>query len=250
MSMKKVRWLSLLVVVGLSLIGVATAAPLPLPTADTFMNINDATGVTHGTEATLWVSKSGDINGNCVDTRTTYLKFSLVTVAPGQALLPTSQLVLTRSGAVGSSYTVGLYETTNVWSESSDRTGFPPVGNLIGSAVAFPTSNGATVTFTGQALATYVQAANVAPDDAVSFAVRLVSTGPCASGVQSLVLYSQDQSNALLAPSLSLFPTAVTLSTFHATDPAVNWPLIAGLGALAAVVIGGLAVSRRRAARG
>jgi hypothetical protein len=40
------------------------------------------------------------------------------------------------------------------------------------------------------------------------------------------------------------------MSTFRSADPAVNWPLITGLGALAAVVIGGLAVSRKRAARG
>jgi hypothetical protein len=45
-------------------------------------------------------------------------------------------------------------------------------------------------------------------------------------------------------------PLAVTMSTFRAADLAVNWPLIGGLGALAAVVIGGLAMSRRRAARG
>jgi hypothetical protein len=245
--MKKVRWLSLLVVIGLSMIGVATAAPLPLPAADTFKNINDAAGVTHGSDATLWITKSGDINNNCVDTRTTYLKFSLTTVAPGTVLAPTSQLVLTRSGAVGSSYTVGLYETTNAWTESSDNTGFPPVGNLIGSAVALPASNGATATFTGQALATYVQNANVAPDDAVSFAVRLVSAGSCPTGAQSLVLYSQDQANAALAPTLSLFPNAVTLSTFRPADPAVNWPLIVGLAVLAVAVVGGCVVTRRRA---
>ena len=47
--------------------------------------------------------------------------------------------------------------------------------------------------------------------------------------------------------TVSSTPTAVTMSTFRAADPAVNWPLIVGLGALATVLIGGLAVSRRRA---
>lgn len=42
-------------------------------------------------------------------------------------------------------------------------------------------------------------------------------------------------------------PLAVNMSTFRSADSAVNWPLIAGLGALAAAVIGGLAVARRRA---
>jgi len=43
-------------------------------------------------------------------------------------------------------------------------------------------------------------------------------------------------------------PTAVTLSTLRAAGPTVNWPLIVGLGVLVLVVIGGLAVFRRRAA--
>jgi len=51
------------------------------------------------------------------------------------------------------------------------------------------------------------------------------------------------------SPALTVeSPTAVTMSTFRSADPAFNWPLIAGLGALAAVVIGGLAVTRKRAA--
>jgi hypothetical protein len=45
-------------------------------------------------------------------------------------------------------------------------------------------------------------------------------------------------------------PTAVTLSGFTTGHATPGWPLIVGLGALAAVVAGGLAVSRRRAARG
>lgn len=44
-------------------------------------------------------------------------------------------------------------------------------------------------------------------------------------------------------------PTAVTMSTFRAADPAVNWPLIVGAGVLALAVLGGLAVTRRRAVR-
>ncbi len=63
-------------------------------------------------------------------------------------------------------------------------------------------------------------------------------------------LRSKDQTDGP-KPQLNLtteVSTAVTMSTFRSADPAVNWPLIAGLGVLAAVVIGGLAVTRKRAA--
>jgi hypothetical protein len=45
-------------------------------------------------------------------------------------------------------------------------------------------------------------------------------------------------------------PTVVSLSDFTTSRATPGWPLIVGLGALAAVVVGGMAVSRRRAARG
>ena len=41
--------------------------------------------------------------------------------------------------------------------------------------------------------------------------------------------------------------TAVTMSTFQAADPAVNWPLITGLGALVALAAGGVLFYRKRA---
>ena len=49
-------------------------------------------------------------------------------------------------------------------------------------------------------------------------------------------------------PALNIAtPTAVTMSTFRAADPAVNWPLIAGVGALAALTAGGVLFYRKRA---
>jgi hypothetical protein len=42
-------------------------------------------------------------------------------------------------------------------------------------------------------------------------------------------------------------PTAVTMSTFQAADPAVIWPLIAGLGALVALTAGGVLFYRKLA---
>jgi hypothetical protein len=77
------------------------------------------------------------------------------------------------------------------------------------------------------------------------------SCGSTESRCWHIVVPANLSTNAIVGcHSLESSPTAVTLRTFRAADPAVNWPLIVGLGALAAVVIGGLAVSRRRAARG
>jgi len=77
----------------------------------------------------------------------------------------------------------------------------------------------------------------------ISFAVRIIG---CSATSNIVALSSRTGSTS---PALTVeSPTAVTMSTFRSADPAFNWPLIAGLGALAAVVIGGLAVTRKRAA--
>jgi len=48
--------------------------------------------------------------------------------------------------------------------------------------------------------------------------------------------------------TVSSTPNAVTLTTFGAADPTVNWPLIVGLGALALFIAAGVVIYRRRAA--
>jgi len=61
---------------------------------------------------------------------------------------------------------------------------------------------------------------------------------------------SKDNTTSQPLPKLILTTApanAVNLSTFRSADPAVNWPLIVGLGALAALVIVGVMVSRKRA---
>ena len=111
---------------------------------------------------------------------------------------------------------------------------------------------------TSSALASYISSQAVITDGKASFALLLTSCPNDASGL-GLTLQFKDHkgtsggipgvSDLGTAPFLAIWnPTNVTLSTFRAPDPAVNWPLIIGLGALAAVVTGGLAVTRRRAA--
>jgi hypothetical protein len=50
--------------------------------------------------------------------------------------------------------------------------------------------------------------------------------------------------------SVETNPTVVSLSDFTTSHATPGWPLIVGLGALVVVLVGGLAVSRRRTARG
>ena len=156
-----------------------------------------------------------------------------------------------------------LYKAADDWEEATltwanrpaDLTLPPPAGDVI------QTIELSNATYTGlvyfgsasdpnSALAEYIKT-EAAGDGKASFALN-VTNCPGNDATYEL-FYDKDPKapppNSFQKPSLALqATTAVTMSTFRSADPAVNWPLIAGLGALAAVVIGGLAVSRRRAA--
>jgi hypothetical protein len=96
-------------------------------------------------------------------------------------------------------------------------------------------------------LRTYVQdAINNSSDKKVS--VALMITGACGNGTVSLRMDSKDTTTGGVIPTLDLeSTTAVTQRSFQAADPAVNWPLIAGLGALVALAAGGVLFYRKRA---
>jgi hypothetical protein len=155
------------------------------------------------------------------------------TIASVSVALP----VVTSSRPVAADIT--LYGTTDdTWGAAA------VVGNAL-STVNWAAGNGATtLTFpTSQALVDYVKTALT--DNTANFAIGW-STCP---GDSTNTFNARFQTNATSPGQMTVdITTAVTMSTFHTTDPAVNWPVILGLGALAAVVIGGLAVSRRRAA--
>jgi LPXTG-motif cell wall-anchored protein len=98
---------------------------------------------------------------------------------------------------------------------------------------------------------------------AASFAVRMATCGGAAS--PTVLIYDMENGSPALASGASSAPaspdamtqphmtisapSAVALSTFQATDSAVNWPLIAGLAALAALLVGVLVYRRRAIAR-
>ena len=193
---------------------------------------------------------SGGI-GACNPTYTTYMKWSLTGVST--AANPKSTLTLRASFLTsGSNGNLALYEVSDVaWTEATITFANPPaVGSSPIATASLPTAYPQDVVFTGSALADYInrQSAFVGGDDTiagpnvVSFAVRI--TG-CTANNSSVAFYSR---TGTTPPALNVVaPTAITLSTFQAADPAVNWPLIAGLGALVALAAGGVLFYRKRA---
>jgi hypothetical protein len=141
----------------------------------------------------------------------------------------------------------------------------PPAVNIVSDAIdVFTLPTGAyvgNIVFQSDNLKRYVDE-EADGDGLASFALIMTSCpGDYAPSVEFLSKETGSEtlasaaSDALAAPDAITVPnmqilvtTAVKMTTFHAADPAVNWPLIAGVGALAAVLIGGLAVARRRAA--
>ncbi len=70
----------------------------------------------------------------------------------------------------------------------------------------------------------------------VSLAVRMTT---CATGNTTVRLASRRHATVAYRPFMELYnPNAVTLSTFRAANPAVNWPLIAAALLLVAAVAG------------
>jgi hypothetical protein len=77
--------------------------------------------------------------------------------------------------------------------------------------------------------------------------VTLVITAADCTGTTTQSMDSNAGGSVPPVLTLTTEPTAVTMSAFQAADPAVNWPLIAGLGALVALAAGGVLFYRKRA---
>jgi hypothetical protein len=83
-------------------------------------------------------------------------------------------------------------------------------------------------------------------NDLVSLAVRMTS---CGGGNTTVNLASRRHTTTLWRPFMQLLnPNAVTLTTFRSSDPALNWPLVAGVIALMGLVVAGGVLLRRRVA--
>ena len=225
----------------LILASTAFAANAPLA-GDGMLNGNTGTW-TGGSSSAFVVAQSGGTACSVKTLRAT-MKFDLTDVTNK---ITTATLTLRVVGKTGTG-NVALVPVSDTSFTSSNVGTLDPadydLNSPIGALTAIsdiPAAGNPWVVST-QALADYLDARKG------GYAALAVIVSECSAG-NPAVQFASSSTATGAPPSLTFdAPTAVTMSTFQTADPAVNWPLIVGLGALAAVLIGGLAVTRRRAA--
>jgi hypothetical protein len=252
--------LRILLVVGLVVTvlgsGVAAgAAPLAdtlVPTADDFAYINDTA---LATDTLLAARGSGQADGTCLSQYETFLKYDLSSVPTGN-VITAATLTLRSAGVVGTnpSLRMTLYgSTTDGWSAGTtqilwaDR---PQDLIELGTYVDGPLAAGNPIVFneTTQFKKFLTDQCAATGNKVATFVIKLTA---CSAPYAGQYLSSSETTGANAFPAqLSITnapPTAIALSTFQAADPAANWPLIAGLGALVALAAGGVLFYRKRA---
>ena len=199
----------------------------------------------------LTVTADGPPAAQCTPNRVAYLRFDLSTI-PAANSIDNAMLTLAVSSSLGS-VTMAVAGSTNTdWSEDGDVypaitwNNKPSLGAPLASAVS---ATSGSVSFSGTELTNFLK---VNKGSLVTLAITSVGNDvtnfPCGGDPQPYQYFSSKEGTTPPALTINSTPTALTLGSFGSSDPAVNWPLIVGLGTMAAVVIGGLAVTRRRAA--
>jgi hypothetical protein len=221
------------------------------PEADVYVRDDQPTTTSNTNRLALKASVPD--GSTCSPQMISYLKFDLGDVLAGETVSVANLVLSVENADLTGSITMAIKASdTTDWLESGTA-GDPklPTWNnpLALGATVYATAQSAasgTITFTSSELASYL---NGKKGGLVTLAI--VPQLPCTGFNPFQNFRSKEYSSGVATPTLTINPsTAISLSTFRAADPATNWPLIVGLGALAAVVIGGLAVARRRAARG
>ena len=226
----------------------ASSAPddtIPLsPTDDYTMNTaNNVPGGANG--ANLGVI--GQVVTACSATQESFLKFNL-TSATTPITAAELRLRSNFSSATGT-LTMGLFTSSNEsWAQDAGFTWAARPTRVEGTALATATKTaaGSDVVFSSDALRAALETQRTTGADPKL--VTLVVTVIDCTGTTTQAMDSINKSGGVPAVlTLTTQPTAVTMSTFQAADPAVNWPLIAGLGALVALAAGGILFYRKRA---
>jgi len=162
-------------------------------------------------------------------------------------------LTLAVAGSGGSDYplTLKLFAAKEDITESPVTT--TALSNLIGAdlkssvTLTETPTNGDLITF--QSSPEFVQEANLAltGDKRLTVLVELTACGGTNAVRNDWVDFRTHESGT--APQFYFEgPLGVTLSAFSVDKPASTWPLYAGLGAVALILVAGLAISRRRTA--
>lgn len=242
--MKALSRIALVAVLLVATVSVASAA-FTGPYVDTWVTVG---GTNNPSGVTLYVQ---DSLSQCNDTQIAYIQFdasNIATVSSASLVLSAGQTEV----GLGGIPKLSIYGVTDfdlaTGAGAPVTTGLTPLQTI---DVPSATKQYDPFTFSGAGLASYIQTeANGPLPQTVTLALSFSAS---CDGINSqLNFYSQRYSQSIYRPRLTIEgtkkdPNAVSMSTFSADDSAVTWPLYAGLGALALIVVGGLAVSRRRA---
>ena len=244
LSKKQYTFIFVLVLLSFSLVGFVFAQASGAPQKDTYVNLN-AADTTYSTETNLWATMSGDAGGNCTTTRQIFMEWDLTSITD-PSKIDSASLTMTVQTFVGSNsnYEVELFESDDAADLNAITWNTKPnTGNSIEKQPTSTTGD-SKVVFNSSALVNYLKN-QAGGDGKATFMIELSPLGSC-SGANTQVFYSIEDPNGR-APDLQILDaTAVTLSNFSANDGQPNWPLIAGLIALVAVVVAGITYGVRR----
>lgn len=242
--MKLITRLVLVLVLLLSAVGVASAA-FTGPMYDTYVQVG---GSNFPTAAQMLVQ---DSTGSCTDTQVIYLQFdasNIGTVSSASLVLTHGQtLIGIDTNPVLTLYGVADFDPATLTGSNAP---VPSTGQVIQNlTIPSTTTAGTKITFGGadSGLANYIQS-QANGDNVVSLALSFSAS---CNPVNSQLNFYTSEYNTTPAnrPQLTVngtTPTAVEMSKAEAQP--VSWPLYAGLGAVALVVVAGVVLTRRRTA--
>ena len=199
----------------------------------------------------LNATASGTVTGACNPKSAIYMQWNLSNVGvngpisgitkPTKLTLPVS--ATSGTNPLGPQFTLyGIDNASETWDAAALNGGAsttqPPIATLVPSLGAASISGNQLVFDSSTNAPGLIGYLNAKPASPGGTLVVIMTT--CQFGVQSVTFGSAD---------LSMYDAnSVTLSTFAADDPTPTWPLYAGLGAVAPIVVAGVAISRRRTA--
>jgi len=236
----------------MAVVSIAIAQNVRTVNADTYWRFSDPSTQVNGSATTVQ-AEGGETA--CNVTRAGLLKWDVSDIAD-TATVGNATIVLhgVTNNVNADGATLGLFEAPDNWDETTTQGNLPgppdppstatPLATVTGPFPA--SSSGGNIIFsasgTSDPLIQYIQS-QVAGDNTVSFWVEFVSDCP-GGGTALLAWNSREAGTSTMELST---PTSVTLSTFSASDSnTVNWTLILGLFALAAVVVVGVGYGVRR----
>jgi len=252
---KTIRVVSLGFLVLMLMVSSASADLTLNPSDDTWTDVNDTGGNKDGTGLVVSYSSLGGFT----KTTKTYLRFDLSGIYKDLGSTTTLRLYVT-SEALFTTGTLNLCSTGDDWNGAESGNGDET--SLTASNAPSPTcisvldtkaavGTGSWVEFTGAGLSNFINSQRTANsgDGLASFTVEWAGCTTCDSFGDVITFEDREgtQGTTNYPELYPLGPNAVTLSSFHADAPPVNWLLYGGLGLLGLVAVVGTIVYRQRA---